>query len=375
MAAALAITGYPESVNPMLAVTHSIEILYLIPKILIALLAVIDTFLLFKIAERRYNNVRIALIGSILFAVMPISLLLREIWLEPIQLPFLLCSIFFAVSVQRRKRGTTNSLGNKGVGDEKNFVLIMLSGIFLGLAIFTKIPAFTMIPLIGFVIMATSNRSFRLMTMWILPVIIIPLFWPVYGIISGQFSSWLHGIFFQSTREGLSLFDSLAYVLNIDLFMMGLGLTGLLFAALKKDLFIVLWIIPFLLFLYFIGTTAYFHLLPILPALCLGSARLIDSLLSLVSNKRIQKFLSFATVSSLVGFGLISTIPIISQNVNPSLIEASAFISKYLYENTTMTSHDATTVISNPFYLWIPQYVYDLKGQFVPYYSIVSIKN
>ena len=143
----------------MLAVTHSIEILYLIPKILIALLAVIDTFLLFKIAERRYNNVRTALIGSILFAVMPISLLLREIWLEPIQLPFLLCSIFFAVSVQRRKSGTTNSLGNKGVGGEKNFVLIILSGIFLGLAIFTKVPAFTMIPLIGFVIMATSNRS------------------------------------------------------------------------------------------------------------------------------------------------------------------------------------------------------------------------
>ena len=132
---------------------------------------------------------------------------------------------------------------------------------------------------------------------------------------------------------------------------------------------------PFLLFLYFIGTTAYFHLLPILPALCLGSARLIDSLLSLVSNKRIQKFLSFATITSLVGFGLISTIPIISQNVNPSLIETSAFISKYLYENTTRTSHDATTVISNPFYQWIPQYVYDLKGQFVPYYSIVSIKN
>jgi hypothetical protein len=96
--------------------------------------------------------------------------------------------------------------------------------------------------------------------------------------------------------------------------------------------------------------------------------------LNLVSNKRIQKFLSFATVSSLVGFGLISTIPIISQNANPSLIEASAFISKYLSENTTRTSHNPTTVISNPFYLWIPQYVYDLNGYFVPYYSIVSIK-
>ena len=374
LAAALAITGYPESLHPLPTMMHSIETLYLIPKILMALLAVVDTFLLYKIAERRYSNVRIALIGSILFAVMPISWLLRDIWLEPIQLPLLLCSILFATSVQRRKIGAKNILENKNIGGQKNFVLIILSGIFLGLAIFTKVPAFTMIPLVGFAVMAASNRSFRVVSMWILPVIVIPLVWPVYSIISGQFSSWLHGIYFQSTREGLFLFDSLTHVLNIDPFMIGLGLTGLLFAVIKKDLFIVLWIIPFLLFLYYIGTTAYFHLIPILPALCLGSARLIDSLLNLVSDKRNQKFLSFATVSSLVGFGLISTIPIISQNANPSLIEASAFISKYLSENTTRTSHNLTTVISNPFYLWIPQYVYDQNGYFVPYYSIVSIK-
>lgn len=79
LAATLAITGYPESLNPMPTNIHSIEIHYLIPKILMALLAVIDTFLLYKIAERRYNNVRIALIGSILFAIMPISWLLRDI--------------------------------------------------------------------------------------------------------------------------------------------------------------------------------------------------------------------------------------------------------------------------------------------------------
>jgi hypothetical protein len=98
-------------------------------------------------------------------------------------------------------------------------------------------------------------------------------------------------------------------------------------------------------------------------------------LLSLISSKGIQKLLSFAAVSVLVGFGLIFTIPIISQNVNQPLIDASAFLSKYLYENTTMATHDAITVISNPFYLWIPQYVFDLEGFFVPYYSIVSIKS
>jgi hypothetical protein len=374
LAAALATIGYPDSLNPTTDSIHSIETLYLAPKILLAILAVIDTFLLYKIAERRYNNVRIALIGSVLFAVMPITWLLKEIWLEPIQLPLILCSIFFATSVKRYKSSATINLGNKADTDEKGFVLIILSGIFLGLAIFTKVPVFTMIPIVGFVILTNSHRNFKAVRIWILPVLIIPIVWPAYSIISGQFSSWLHGIYFQSTREGLSLFDSIKYALSIDPFMMVIGLTGILFAAIKRDLFILLWVIPFLIMLYFIGTTAYFHLIPILPALCIGSARLIDSLLGQVSNRRIQKFLSLATVSGLAGFGLIATTLIISQNVNSPLIEASSFVSNSLNENTKNLSQDPITIISNPFYLWIPQYVFDLEDYFVPYYSIVSIK-
>jgi hypothetical protein len=373
LSAALAIIGFPDSLNPTTTSIHSVEILYLAPKILLALLAVIDTFLLYKIAERQYNSIRIALIGSILFAVMPITWLLREIWLEPIQLPLVLCSIFFAISVKRYK-STTINFGNKDVIDKRVFVLIILSGIFLGLAIFTKVPAFTMIPLVVFVILINSNRSVKAVRIWILPVLIIPLIWPAYSIISGQFSSWLHGIYFQGTRDGLSLFDSIRYTLIIDPFMMAIGITGILYSAIKRDFFILLWIVPFLIMLNFIGTTAYFHLIPILPPLCIGSARLIDSLLGRVSNKRIQKFVSFATVIILAGFGSVVTTSIISQDVNSHLIEASFFISNYLLENAKNNILDPITVISNPFYLWIPQYIFDLEDYFVPYYTVVSFK-
>jgi hypothetical protein len=51
LAAALAITGYPESLHPLPTMMHSIETLYLIPKILRALLAVVDTSLMYKIAD------------------------------------------------------------------------------------------------------------------------------------------------------------------------------------------------------------------------------------------------------------------------------------------------------------------------------------
>src|SRR5439155_20581357 len=54
---------------------HSIEMLYLVPKVLMGLLAVVDTFLIYKISEYRYNR-NVALISSVLFAVMPITWLL-----------------------------------------------------------------------------------------------------------------------------------------------------------------------------------------------------------------------------------------------------------------------------------------------------------
>ena len=50
-------------------------------------------------------------------------------------LPFILSSVLFALYVKINK---------------VNNYLILLSGILLGLAIYTKIPAFTMIPLVGY---------------------------------------------------------------------------------------------------------------------------------------------------------------------------------------------------------------------------------
>ena len=60
------------------------------------ILAVVDTFLVYKISERRYNR-NVAFIASVLFAVMPLSWLLRRILLDSILLPFLLSSILIAI--------------------------------------------------------------------------------------------------------------------------------------------------------------------------------------------------------------------------------------------------------------------------------------
>jgi dolichyl-phosphate-mannose--protein O-mannosyl transferase len=68
-----------EFSDPNLAVpaasslAHTIELLYSLPRLVMGLLAVLDTFFIFMIAKRKYDR-SIAFVSSTLFAVMPIDL-------------------------------------------------------------------------------------------------------------------------------------------------------------------------------------------------------------------------------------------------------------------------------------------------------------
>ena len=101
------IINYPDSTNPTPGNVNSIELIWLFPRVTMGLLAVVDTFLIYKIAERRYNR-NVAFIAAILFAVMPYTWLIRRVLLEPIQLPFLLTSILFALytGIRAKQKGS-----------------------------------------------------------------------------------------------------------------------------------------------------------------------------------------------------------------------------------------------------------------------------
>ena len=101
LAGAFAIIGYPDLFsmnNPSseIEIDNTVQTLYSVPRILMGLLAIVDTYLVYKIAEYRYSRT-IAFIAAVLFAVMPITWILRKILLESILLPFLLLSILFAL--------------------------------------------------------------------------------------------------------------------------------------------------------------------------------------------------------------------------------------------------------------------------------------
>jgi 4-amino-4-deoxy-L-arabinose transferase-like glycosyltransferase len=370
LAAALGIIGYPYSLNALALNVHSVEMLYLIPKMLMGTLAMLDTFLIYKISEHRYNR-NVAIIASILFAVMPLTLILRRMWLEPIQLPFLLLSMYFAIILySKNSKDRIDANENK---DIKRILPVLFSGIFLGLSIFTKIPVFTMIPLIGFLVYASkeSGRSLKTIGLWFIPVILIPLAWPAYAIYHGQFNLWLDGLLWQTHRGVNTFFASLAYDFNIDPVLMVLGLSGLVFAAFKRDLYILLWSIPFLIFLYIVGFVSYWHFVPLFPAFCIAAARLIEYLSNFVNLKTIHKYLSilFIVVCAIVIFGLVNTTVLITTNYNPNYYRATLFVIQYLLQDKQnnqdyVNSHDKITVIANPSYTWLPQYIFHLNTNY-----------
>lgn len=350
----LTIIGYPESLNPSPDL-NSIKSLYQVPRILMGILAVIDTFLIYKISERMYRR-KVALFASILFAVMPITWFTRMILLDSILLPFLLFSIFLAVYTTKSKSEKNNN---------RNNILIVLSGVFLGLAIFTKIPAFTMIPLVAFLIYRNNNRSLKAVGTWLVPVILIPIIWPAQSIVAGAFNSWTNDVLWQINRENAGL-PWIVFLLAItDPFIFVAGFGGLAYSFVRRDYFIFLWILPFIAFLAVMGYTNFFYWIPIFPALCIGAAKLLFDIIE-KSKKITQKTLTVAILSSVVVFGLTSTTLLIATDVTSAQFESAAYVARYL-DGTGDSSTENPSVISNPIYSWIFKYVFDKDDIFSDY--------
>ncbi len=342
LASIFKVIGYPDSLHT--SQTHSIEMLYLVPRLLMGFLAVIDTFLIYLISKYHYNK-KVALIACILFSVMPISWFTRRILLEPIQLTFFLSSTLFAVYTRTEayKRRTFNENQIKQITDSnKNndnkikysnkITLVLLSGIFLGLSIFTKIPMFVTIPFVGYLIFTNTNRSWKTLGFWFVPVILIPLIWPAYSVAVGHYNDWQRTVIGQMHREGLPLLQRISQLIVIEPVLLFIGIAGLVLSGLKKDLFILLWTIPILLFIFLIDWlwAPYHVFIPLIPPFCILAALFIVKITDLISDRNIQRFLLWTVISAICIFGLVSTTILISRNVTSTQFQTIRFVSQYL---------------------------------------------
>ena len=155
-----------------------------------------------------------------------------------------------------------------------NIILLLSSGIFLGLTIFTKVPAFTLIPLVGFIVFTNNKKSFKALGLWIIPVILIPLMWPAYAIFNGELEDWLIGLSWQAAeRSDRPLWNSISELFKFDPVLLTLGISGIAYASvIKRDSLIILWFVPYVVFFYFIDHTREIHWIPIIPVFCIATS-------------------------------------------------------------------------------------------------------
>ena len=375
------IVGYPDSLQAKPGDLSSIEAILSAPRILVGLFAVMDTFLVYKIAEVRYGR-NVGFIAAILFAVMPYGWNLRRVLLEPIQLPFILLSILFAVYYVRNSH---DKIATKAI-TRNGLLLCSLSGIFLGLAIFTKIPAFTFIPVVAYLIfLGTGNinsikkstiKRLKILSLWFIPVVLVPLVWPSYAILVGEHDKFIEGINFQTTRDSKPLVDKLVEFASwrYDPVLLSIGIAGIVYCTAKREFFFLIWIFPFLFFLYILNYVSSFFLIALMPPFCISAAVMIVDLPNIIfkNRRRIKRLLPFATISVIGVFGLVnfSLYHLSMMTENSYYLKVATAMIRYLpdssngdgTENTLNGVDDSVTVIGDTKYYWILKYVFHKHG-------------
>ncbi len=146
--------------------------------------------------------------------------------------------------------------------------------------------------------------------------------------------------------------------MNMDPVLIALTFIGLVYAAIKRDFIIFLWIVPFMIFVFLVGYVSYWHLIPLLPAFCIVAAKLIADLSNKIGNKNIQKIASYTIVSGIGLFGLLTTMMLITMNVASFHYEVEAFLAQHIKDMNYTTGNKITMLASN-YWLWLPIYIFD----------------
>ena len=315
------------------------ESIYHLPRILMGVFAVLDTFLIYKITDKKFGK-KTAILAAIIFAVMPFTWFLRRILLDNILLPLVLSSILFAIYSQDSKHQN---------------LMILTSSVFLGLAIFTKITAITMIPVVAFLIISNQKKILNL-TKWIIPVVLIPSIWPALSLHLREFNLWIRDVFWQAGRGENRFLEITIANFYIDPVFMVLSFASFVYVSYRKQFFLIFWFAPFLIFVNTVGFFQYFHYILILPIMAIAISCMIQNTLEKITNQNLQNKIFLILIFTIMIFGTVSSSLIINNNLTYSQYHVFAEV----LSNTG--SHKDVTVLAGPVYSWVLSDIYNLEN-------------
>jgi hypothetical protein len=238
-----------------------------------------------------------------------------------------------------------------------------------------------MIPVVAYLVYTNSSNNYnnnkfkniKVLGLWFIPVILIPMIWPAYATLTGHFDEWIHGVLFQASREsGKDLRNSINIIFQIDAVLLLLAFVAFIYSELRNSYFIFLWVVPYLIFLSTLGWVVHFHWILLIPAFCIAIGVLIEGISKRIKRNRVSQVSRIVIISIIGIFGLTSTYILITSNLNQSYFELYSYISQDLQSNSKVDTNDGNntdgiTVIGThrvKAILWIPAYVFDNKNIF-----------
>ena len=333
----MAAAGYPDVGGG--ADPGQLEKFYAVPRTFMGLLAVAGAFLVYRIADERYGP-RAALLASVMFAVMPVSLVLRHVLLDSVMLPLVLLSVFLAMRAAK--------------APDRRAVLLVAAGACMGLALLTTVPALAALPLAAGLAYA-ARRRIQHAALYVAPAALTASAWPAAAALAGQLPAWLDAALWQAGRANAGLPPALAVLFMTDPVMAVLGACGLAYALAARDRFLLLWMLPVLAFFGLLGYVVYYHLVLLLPAACVAAAAMIDRLGR--AAPRLGGRAALAAAAAVAAFGL---------SVSGTVIHADATEAQLAAMSWVLQNHDGNTpLVSNQTYGWLPSYLHG--AEFVPY--------
>jgi len=199
----------------------------------------------------------------------------------------------------------------------------------------------------------------------------------MFAVLADQFGNWFGAIIRQATeRQNKPLIDSFYTFFQIDPILFVLGMAGIVYTLLKKDYFILFLTIPYLIFLQLVEFVSVYHLILLLPAMCIASSRMIYALSNKIKSMKVAGVFPFAVVSIIAIFALWIDFALITLDFNSSYFQLYSMFVQLLHETTSTSNNgdnniakDVQPTVVGRFwtksFLWATQYIFDEEYKFV----------
>lgn len=273
--------GYPDSIihlSSLQSTQHTFEsqiLLILIPRTVISVSTIISAVLVYKLSLAFHADRNYAIMSLATFTTIPAMWIFRNFLLDPLMIMFVLFSLFLLTRKSLDILATNESTVNKYK------IVLLISGVFFGLALVTKLTAVFFLPALLWFAIRNGNKGMyqnptkvivkqkqviKDLCIWLVPVSIIIILWVAFMMSSNYLNAFISTQIWQIGRPSIISGLAIPFLLVASPLGVVFGIVGLKNALLSRDkLAWALLVLPYIAFLLRGGYVHPFYVIPLLP--------------------------------------------------------------------------------------------------------------